>query len=110
MEIFATMPGLPGLFVACAFSGTLRLVCRQAEDGNDGGGSGDDDLTENDNDGDGSSDDKPTGMMTVGHDQLSTELLLSADFACCDAVFLIDHWYHTTCEEESSLTFSPVCR
>lgn len=26
MEIFATMPGLPGLFVACAFSGTLRLV------------------------------------------------------------------------------------
>lgn len=65
MEIFATMPGLPGLFVACAFSGTLRLVCRQAEDGNDGGGSGDDDLTDNDNDGDGSSDDKPTGMMTV---------------------------------------------
>lgn len=26
MEIFATMPGLPGLFVACAFSGTLSTV------------------------------------------------------------------------------------
>ena len=26
MELFSTMPGLPGLFVACAFSGTLRLV------------------------------------------------------------------------------------
>ncbi|EMP28121.1 Sodium-coupled monocarboxylate transporter 2 [Chelonia mydas] len=24
MDIFSTMPGLPGLFVACAFSGTLR--------------------------------------------------------------------------------------
>lgn len=26
MEIFETMPGLPGLFVACAFSGTLSTV------------------------------------------------------------------------------------
>ncbi|XP_045413652.1 sodium-coupled monocarboxylate transporter 2 [Lemur catta] len=26
MELFATMPGLPGLFVACAFSGTLSTV------------------------------------------------------------------------------------
>ncbi|XP_028622952.1 sodium-coupled monocarboxylate transporter 2 [Grammomys surdaster] len=26
MEIFATMPGLPGLFMACAFSGTLSTV------------------------------------------------------------------------------------
>ncbi|XP_036115164.1 sodium-coupled monocarboxylate transporter 2 [Molossus molossus] len=26
MEIFSTMPGLPGLFVACAFSGTLSTV------------------------------------------------------------------------------------
>ncbi|OWK17955.1 SLC5A12 [Cervus elaphus hippelaphus] len=26
MELFSTMPGLPGLFVACAFSGTLSTV------------------------------------------------------------------------------------
>lgn len=26
MIIFSSVPGLPGLFVACAFSGTLRFV------------------------------------------------------------------------------------
>lgn len=57
MEIFDTMPGLPGLFVACAFSGTLRLVCWQTEDDNGCGGSGKD---RNDN----------------GRDHLSTENLL----------------------------------
>lgn len=36
MEIFATMPGLPGLFVACAFSGTLRFVYQQQSDDDDG--------------------------------------------------------------------------
>lgn len=61
MEIFDTMPGLPGLFVACAFSGTLRLVYWQTEDGNGCGGSG---KHWNDN----------------GHGHLSTEHLLHVNW------------------------------
>lgn len=61
MKIFDTMPGLPGLFVACAFSGTLRLVCWQAEDINGCGGSGED-------------------WNDDSHDELSTEPLLSVNW------------------------------
>lgn len=67
MEIFATMPGLPGLFVACAFSGTLRLVCWQTED-DDGDGNGDGELT---------------GMMTA----MTNYLVNTAEGQVATAVF-----------------------